>query len=76
MMRAGMVFSGVVLVALGLLWLMQGLDVVRVCPLLCFVDCKCVSGSSPLWAGIGAVAVAVGAVSVYLAVRWRPGRHG
>ena len=60
---------GVIVAVLGLLWLLQGLGAVRLCPVLCFVDCKCVSGSSASWAAGGAITLAVGMGIVF--VGWR-----
>ncbi|WP_309663500.1 hypothetical protein [Tabrizicola sp.] len=51
-------------VLLGALWLLQGLGVVHLRPLLCFADCAPVQGPSVTWAVIGAVTLAVGGFGV------------
>ena len=45
---------------LGGLWLLQGLGLVHVRPILCFVDCDPIQGPSSTWAVIGAVALVIG----------------
>jgi anaerobic C4-dicarboxylate transporter len=51
---------GVILLLLGLLWFLQGAAIVRLCPLLCFVDCECVMSGSVFWEGVGAIVFIVG----------------
>jgi hypothetical protein len=51
---------GIGAVLLGLLWILQGADVVRIRPVLCVADCEPVTGGSPLWLTIGAVTCLVG----------------
>ena len=65
---------GITASLLGGLWLLQGLDVVHVRPILCFSDCAPVSGASPKWAMIGAGLLAVGLASVFwfLKLRLKP----
>ncbi|WP_372783014.1 hypothetical protein [Phenylobacterium sp.] len=50
--------------ALGLLWLLQGLGLVHVKPILCAADCAGIEGRSTLWAVIGLVTAAAGAWGV------------
>ncbi len=59
-----LVFS-VVSVLLGGLWLLQGLGLVHVRPILCFVDCEAVQGPSPRWAAAGFILVTLGALALY-----------
>jgi hypothetical protein len=54
------VVVGMVLILLGLLWILQGADVVRIRPILCLANCQPITGGSPLWLAIGVVTSAVG----------------
>ena len=70
MMRIiGWTFS-VVAMLLGGLWLMQGLGIVHLRPLLCFADCAPVQGPSAQWAVIGAITLAVGGLGVVWLRKW------
>jgi hypothetical protein len=51
---------GLVAVLLGGLWLLQGIGIVHLRPILCFADCVPVQGPSATWAVIGALVLAVG----------------
>jgi hypothetical protein len=51
---------GIVAVLLGGLWLLQGLGLVHVRPILCFADCAPIQGKSMTWAVIGFVVAALG----------------
>lgn len=51
---------GIVSVLLGGLWLLQGLGIVQVRPILCFADCAPIQGPSTVWAVVGALALALG----------------
>ena len=64
MMRIMTLILGVIAVLLGGLWLLQGLGIVHLRPILCFADCVPVQGPSTTWAVIGAVTMAVGAFGV------------
>lgn len=55
---------GVVFVLLGGLWLLQGLGIVHVRPLLCFADCAPVQGPSPTLATFGAIVLALGVLGI------------
>jgi hypothetical protein len=56
---------GIVASLLGGLWLLQGLDIVHVRPMLCFSDCAPVLGASPKWTTIGAVLLGTGFAAVW-----------
>lgn len=60
---------GVITTLLGLLWLLQGAGILRVCPVLCFVDCECITGGSEFWEAAGAIAFIVGIMIVGISVR-------
>ena len=54
-----------ILTVLGGLWLMQGLGIVHVRPILCFTDCAPITGRSPMWVVIGAVSLVVSGSLVF-----------
>ncbi|WP_067137171.1 hypothetical protein [Microtetraspora malaysiensis] len=58
--KAARIVGGTVLTLLGLLWTLQGADLVRIRPILCVAECRPVTGGSPVWLAIGVVAVVVG----------------
>jgi hypothetical protein len=60
----GLIIAGIAIL-LGALWLLQGLGVVQIRPILCFADCAPVQGPSTTWAVIGAVTVAMGVLGVF-----------
>ena len=65
MMRIiGWVFS-VIAVLLGGLWLLQGLGIVHLRPILCFADCAPVQGPSGTWVAIGTFTLALGGFGVF-----------
>lgn len=64
MMRIAVLVFGIIAVLLGGLWLLQGLGVVQVRPILCFANCAPIQGPSFTWAVVGAVAVALGGYGV------------
>jgi hypothetical protein len=47
---------GTILTLLGLLWFLQGSDVIHLRPILCVANCEPLTGRSPLWQSIGAIA--------------------
>lgn len=50
MMRIVALVCGIVAVLLGGLWLLQGLGIVQLRPILCFADCVPIQGPSVTWA--------------------------
>jgi uncharacterized membrane protein YidH (DUF202 family) len=58
--KTARVVVGMVLILLGLLWILQGADVVRIRPILCVAKCQPLTGGSPVWLAIGVVALVVG----------------
>jgi hypothetical protein len=57
---------GVIAVLLGLLWLVQGLGLVTIPPILCVADCETLTGPDLGWAIAGLVlALAGGAALVW-----------
>jgi hypothetical protein len=65
---------GVISVLLGGLWLLQGLGVVHVRPILCFADCAPIQGASSVWAAIGFVLLTAGIVAIFFSRR-SPTQH-
>ena len=70
-MRWIVVILGVIGVLLGGLWLLQGLGIVQMAPILCVAECEALEGPEPTWAAIGFVVLAVGAAAIYFALRRR-----
>lgn len=73
-MRIVALVFGVIGVLLGGLWLLQGLGLVHIAPILCVAECEPIEGTSPAWAGLGAIVLLAGVLaSVYgLKRRKRP----
>ena len=71
MMRIVPLVFGVIAVLLGGLWLLQGLGIVQLRPILCFADCEPIQGPSVTWAVVGAIALAVGGFGIAWS-RWHP----
>jgi hypothetical protein len=71
-MRKPLLAGGVISVLLGGLWLLQGLGLVHVRPILCFADCVPLQGPSPTWAIIGFFVVTAGVLAIYHALKRRP----
>jgi hypothetical protein len=68
-MKPVLLIVGLVCVALGGLWLLQGLGIVHIRPILCFADCEVVQGPSPGWAVIGLLAVMAGAIAILFSLK-------
>ena len=68
-MRQLALIVGVIGVLLGGLWLLQGLGILPVRPILCFADCDPIQGPSVTWAIVGFLIVAAGAISVVYALK-------
>jgi len=66
-MRRIALMVGVLGVLLGGLWLLQGLGIVRVRPILCFANCAPVQGPSSTWATVGVVVLAAGVLAILYA---------
>ncbi len=73
-MRTVILIVGVVSALLGSLWLLQGLGLVRIKPILCVAECEPLEGPSPLWAFIGLIAAVGGLAAVVYALRRRDKR--
>ena len=62
---------GTIAVLLGGLWLLQGLGLVQIEPILCVTNCEALQGSSPLWAIVGLLVLAAGSLAILYALRRR-----
>ena len=56
----GLAVIGVIVALLGTLWVVQGLGLIEIRPILCFADCEPITGGSLQWTVIGAIALFVG----------------
>jgi hypothetical protein len=70
-MKRTALVGGVICILLGGLWLLQGLGIVQIRPILCFVDCAPVQGPSLTWASIGFVVITAGVIATFFALRSR-----
>lgn len=64
---------GAIVALLGLLWVVQGLGIIQIGPILCVADCEPITGRSAQWTVIGVVALFVGIVIVKAGLRRRKG---
>lgn len=65
-MKTTIYFSiGLIAALLGGLWLLQGLGIVQIRPVLCFAECELIQGPSAIWAIIGAITFAAGVALMY-----------
>ncbi len=62
-------FIGLILVALGLLWFLQGIAILSLCPVLCFADCECITGGSSFWEVVGVITLIIGIAIVCLSLK-------
>jgi hypothetical protein len=54
------IIFGVIILLLGLLWFLQGSNLVHIKPILCFADCQIITGQSLQWQIIGAITFIIG----------------
>jgi hypothetical protein len=66
--KVAILVLGILGVLLGGLWLLQGLGVVQIEPILCVAGCEEVQGPSTTWSIAGALLVLAGALGVFYAV--------
>jgi hypothetical protein len=60
---------GAIAVLLGGLWLVQGLGLVTIPPILCVADCETLEGPAPEWAVAGAALLLAGLGVIWWALR-------
>jgi hypothetical protein len=65
---------GVASMLLGLLWLLQGADLLHIRPLLCVADCEPVEGGSIGWMTAGVLLLVLGLVATRSGLRGRDRR--
>ncbi|HTK51771.1 MAG TPA: hypothetical protein VL308_07800 [Gemmatimonadaceae bacterium] len=65
------ILFGVALMLLGLLWLLQGADLVHIRPILCVANCKPLEGGSVGWMAAGALVLVVGLLVIASGIRRR-----
>ena len=70
-MKALKIVLGIVLFTLGLLWALQGADLIRMKPILCVANCEPMVGGSVTWHIVGVVAIAVGLGVLITSIRQR-----
>jgi len=70
-MRIVVLVVSLLAVLLGGLWLIQGLGLVQIRPILCVADCEPVEGPSLAWAMLGALLLGAGVLGIR---RWRSRR--
>ncbi len=62
---------GAIGVLLGGLWLLQGLGLVQIAPILCVANCETIEGPTPTWAIVGLLVLAAGCLAIFYALRRR-----
>ena len=65
------ILLGAVSTPLGLLWLLQGADLVHVRPILCVANCQPLEGGSIGWMVAGAVCLVFGLTAIAVVLRRR-----
>lgn len=63
------IFFGIILALLGLLWFLQGSDLVHIKPILCFANCEPVTGRSFQWQIVGSVVFVIGAYFTFMGLK-------
>ena len=61
--------AGVILALFGLLWFLQGIAILTLCPVLCVADCECVTSGSPFWEVIGAITFIIGIAIIFVSLK-------
>ena len=62
---------GVVSIFLGLLWFLQGADLIHIRPILCVADCRPLEGRSIGWMTAGALVLVLGVTVIRVGLRRR-----
>jgi hypothetical protein len=70
-MKTLTIVGGGLAAALGALWLLQGLGIVRLRPLLCVTACEGLQGPSAGWAIAGAALLLLGVAALVYGLRRR-----
>jgi hypothetical protein len=69
--RGRWILLGAVSTPLGLLWFLQGADLVHIRPILCFANCQPLQGGSIGWMTAGALFLVLGLAAVAVGLRRR-----
>ena len=72
-MKIFSLFFSILAVLLGGLWLLQGLGLVQVRPILCFANCEPAQGPSSTWAIVGLLVAIAGVLGIRRTVKRRAG---
>lgn len=64
-----LVVVGLTVMALGVLWFLQGSDLIRIDPIACAGNCEPMVGHHPGWQAAGAIAATTGALATTVSVR-------
>jgi hypothetical protein len=62
---------GVVSILLGLLWFLQGAELIHIRPILCVADCRPLEGRSIGWMTAGALVLVLGVTVIRVGLRRR-----
>ncbi|MFB3855086.1 MAG: hypothetical protein ACE148_14855 [Vicinamibacterales bacterium] len=62
---------GVASMLLGLLWLLQGVDLLHIPPILCIANCEPVEGGSVGWTTAGVLLLVIGSAAIRAGLRGR-----
>lgn len=65
--------GGLAAALLGVLWLLQGLGLMHIRPILCIGDCVPLQGPSATWAIVGALVLALGGAAMFWSLKRRAG---
>jgi hypothetical protein len=70
-MKTFVLVVSILAVLLGGLWLLQGLGLVQVRPILCFANCEPVQGPSSTWAIVGLLVATAGVLGIRRSLKHR-----
>lgn len=68
------ILLGVPSTLLGLLWLLQGADLLHIRPILCVANCEPLEGGSVVWLTAGALVLVGGLLAIRAGLRRSSGR--
>ena len=70
-MKYVLIILGAVGVLLGGLWLVQGMGLVTIPPILCVAECETLEGPDTTWTIVGALTLFAGAAAIAFGLRRR-----
>jgi hypothetical protein len=71
MKRFGLLVIGIIFACLGLLWFLQGADLIRINSILCFADCEPIIGGSLTWLITGVIVFVIGITTISFSIKSR-----